>query len=140
MKDPGKEGREKESQDGGISRVRNWPGPENEDWGAEMREDRINTNVERLRWIRFGDTSVPDRPGGLRFAAPYRQCVEEAAATHVYDVIKKHVVPAGWRYAVSKRQLSARASAKRGLQNDNRFVGGPAPQMHKRQKRQRTRS
>ena len=103
-----------------------------------MREDRINTNVERLRWIRFGDDSVPDRLGGLRFAAPYRQCAEEAAATHVYDVIKKHVLPAGRRYAVSKRQLSARALAQHGLQNGNRNDGGPAPQSHKRQKTKRT--
>ncbi|WP_299624620.1 hypothetical protein [Pelagibius sp.] len=105
-----------------------------------MREDRIKTNVERSSWIRFGNDSAPDRLDGLRFAAPYRQCAEEAATAQVYDVIEKHVAPSDQSDAPTKRQFSARALAQHGLQNDNRNGGGPPPQRHKRQKRKRTRS
>ena len=107
---------------------------------AEMRENGIKADVGRPCWIGFGDDSVLHGLDGLRFADPYRQCAEEEMATQVYDVIKQRIVPAGGCYAVVKRQLSARALAQHGLQNDNRNDGGPAPQRHKGQKRKRIRS
>lgn len=75
------------------------------------------------------------RLNGLWYVVKFRDLPQQTDDTHVYDVIKREAYPAGQRYAVEKRQLSARELAEHGLHNDNQIAGGVVPQRHKRKRK-----
>ena len=107
-------------------------GIEGKPWKHWGRKDEADPDV-----LRVSDDQELHRIAGLWFAVVYRQCAEDLEQTHVYDVVKKHSVPAGRRYAVSKRQLSARELAEHGLHNDNQEIDDKVPQRHKRKRKRK---
>ncbi|WP_299393988.1 hypothetical protein [Pelagibius sp.] len=75
------------------------------------------------------------RLDGFWFAVKFRDEPLRPGDTHVYDVIRKGMIPAGQRYAAEKRQLSAGFLKEFELKNDNQIEDGAKPQRHKRKRR-----
>ena len=75
------------------------------------------------------------RLNGLWFAVTFTDLPRQSGDTHVFDVIKQCSFPVGQRYAVGKRQLSARELKEHGLSNETRREREVLPQRHKRKRR-----
>ncbi|HIC80048.1 MAG TPA: hypothetical protein EYP07_03670 [Kiloniellaceae bacterium] len=99
-------------------------------WKRKRSAARVDPDVVRLA----ADMEL-HRLDGFWFAVKFRDEPLRPGDTHVYDVIRKGMIPAGQRYAAEKRQLSAGFLKELELKNDNQIEDGAKPQRHKRKRR-----